>query len=58
MLDVLNQFGPTDELSRVTDLDSLADKRGLYVLCGPHSSEGAIEMLAGMAAGAEFTVVQ
>jgi len=58
VLDVLSQFGPTDGLSRVTDLDSLNDKRGLYVLCGPHSSEDAIKTLAELAEKAAFSVVQ
>ena len=57
VLDILKHFAPSGSKETMTDLDSLTGKRALYVLCGPHSDNGAIETLARIAA-AEFSVVQ
>ncbi len=58
VLDVLKQFMPPGSLDIVTDLRSLEGKPGLYVLCGPHSTENSVETLARLAVDAEFSLVQ
>jgi NADH-quinone oxidoreductase subunit G len=58
VLDVLNHIMPPDARARVTDLDSIAGLRGLYVLCGPHTDRDLVEKLARIATKAEFSVVQ
>ncbi|MBI5119283.1 molybdopterin-dependent oxidoreductase [Candidatus Poribacteria bacterium] len=57
VLDVLKEFMPRESQERVTDLGSLAGKRGLYIFCGSHSDRGSIQLLARAAAAADFALV-
>ncbi len=57
-LDILKEFAQPDERETLTDLDSLAGTRALYVICGPHSDINAIETLAKFAAAADCSIVQ
>jgi NADH-quinone oxidoreductase subunit G len=58
VLDVLAHFVSPETKTEATDLDSLEEKRAVYVLCGAHSDKAAIESLANIVADAEFSIVQ
>ncbi|MBI4829993.1 MAG: molybdopterin-dependent oxidoreductase [Candidatus Lindowbacteria bacterium] len=58
VLDILKEFMPRDSQEYATDLVSLSGKHGLYILCGPHSDDESIELLARTAMGADFLLVQ
>ncbi len=58
MLDVFRHFAPSESENNLTNLGSLAGKKALYALFGPHSDAGSVEILEGIAAEAEFSIVQ
>jgi predicted molibdopterin-dependent oxidoreductase YjgC len=57
-LDILKEFTGPNERENLTDLDSLAGTRALYVLCGPHSDADSVETLAKITAAAQCSIVQ
>ena len=58
VFDILSRFLPSAAVEAVTDMRSLAGKKGLYVLCGPHSDAERIGALAEAARKAKLVVVQ
>jgi NADH-quinone oxidoreductase subunit G len=58
VFDILSRFLPSAAVEAVTDMRSLAGKRGLYVLCGTHSDAEHIGTLAREARKAKLVVVQ
>jgi len=58
VLDALRHFAPSGSEQALTDLEALAGKKALYVLCGPHSDSASIDILARAVAEAGFSIVQ
>ena len=56
--DVISHFLPSGVSADLTDMRSLAGKKALYALCGPHSGKEHVDSLATMAVDVELSIVQ